>query len=60
VVGQMAAQLTSRLEIRNGVLYAYVRSAALKAELFQCRQLLVERLNERAGGRVIFDIRLLG
>jgi len=60
VVGQMAAQLTTRLEIRNGILYAYVRSAALKAELFLHRQTLVERLNERAGGRVIYDIRLLG
>ncbi|MBQ4508743.1 MAG: DUF721 domain-containing protein [Paludibacteraceae bacterium] len=60
VVGQMAAQLTTRLEIRNGILYAYVRSAALKAELFLNRQTLVERLNERVGGRVIYDIRLLG
>lgn len=60
VVGEMAAKLTGKLEIRNGVLYAQVRSAALKAELFQCRFELVHRLNERVGGKVIHDIRLLG
>ena len=34
VVGDMAAKLTGKLEIKNGVLYAQVRSAALKSELF--------------------------
>ncbi len=60
VVGPMAEKLTSKLEIRNGVLYAYVRSAALKAQLFEYRFDLVRRLNETVGGKVIHDIRLLG
>ena len=60
VVSPMAAQLTQRLEIKNGVLYAYIHSAALKQQLFECRFDIVKRLNDTAGGHVINDIRLLG
>ena len=60
VVGPMAARLTTRLEIRDGVLYAYIHSAALKNELFIYRFDLVRRLNDAVGGKVIHDIRLLG
>ena len=60
VVSPMAAQLTSRLEIRDGVLYAYIRSAALKAQLFNLRYELVQQLNQTVGATVIHDIRLLG
>ena len=60
VVGQMAASLTKRIEIRNGTLYVYLHSAALKQELFLCRMQLVQRLNDSVGSQVINDIRLLG
>jgi len=60
VVGPMAAELTNRLEVKDRVLMVYLRSAALKSELFQCRFDLVKRLNEAVGGNVISDIRLLG
>lgn len=60
VVSPLAAQLTGKLEIRDGVLYAYVRSAALKAQLFELRFDLVKRLNEAVGATVIHDIRILG
>ena len=56
----MAAEMTTRLEIRQGVLYAYMHSAALKNQLFQCRFQLVKKLNETVGSNVIHDIRLLG
>ena len=60
VVGSMAATLTAGLEVKNGVLYARLRSAALKAELFQCRFEVVNKLNDAVGAKVIRDIRLLG
>lgn len=60
VVSPMAAQLTKRLEIKDGVLYAYIHSAALKAQLFSLRFELVEQLNQAVGAKVIHDIRLLG
>ena len=60
VVGEMAAKLTYKLEVRDGVLYVRLRSAALKAQLFELRHDVVRRLNEAVGITVIHDIRLLG
>lgn len=60
VVGEMGARLTYKLEIRDGVLYVRLRSAALKARLFELRYDVVRRLNEKVGTTVIHDIRLLG
>lgn len=60
VVGEMAAKLTYKLEVRDGVLYVRLRSAALKAQLFELRHDVVRRLNEAVGTTVIHDIRLLG
>ncbi len=59
-VGEMAARLTYKLEIRDGVLFVRLRSAALKAQLFELRHDVVHRLNEKIGTTVIYDIRLLG
>lgn len=60
VMGSLVAQLTSRVEIRDGVLFVWLRSAALKAQLFECRFEVVAKLNDAVGGKVIRDIRLLG
>lgn len=60
VVGATAARLTTKVEIRNGILYAYVQSAALKMELFNCRFQLLQKLNDIVGSAVIRDIRILG
>ena len=60
VVGEMASRLTYKLEIRDGVLYVRLRSAALKAHLFELRYEVVKKLNEKVGTTVIHDIRLLG
>jgi len=59
VMGPQVARLTSALEIRDGVLYVHIRSAALRSELFQCRFQLVQRLNDAVHAQVIRDIRLL-
>lgn len=60
VVGDMAARLTYKLEVRDGVLFVRLRSASLKAQLFELRHDVVRRLNEAVGIAVIHDIRLLG
>ena len=60
VLGPTVAQLTGTIEIRNGVLYVQIRSAALKSQLFDIRHDLVRKLNEAAGANVLKDIRLLG
>ena len=59
-MGEQVARLTTKVEIRNGILYVTLRSAALRAQLFECRSEVVKRLNQTTGGEVIHDIRFLG
>lgn len=60
VIGATAARYTRDPEIRDGVLYVKVTSAALRQELFNCRFRLVEKLHQAIGATdVIRDIRLL-
>ncbi len=60
VVGEQAARLSGNMEIRDGVMYVHIHSAALRAQLFECRFELVKKLNETVGGNILRDIRLLG
>ena len=47
-------------EVKDGVLFVRVSSAALKAQLFENRFVLVRKLNEAVGAEVIRDCRILG
>ena len=60
VLGPVVSQLTGRIEVKNGVLLVQIRSAALKAQLFEVRHELVQKLNDAVGAKVLKDIRLLG
>ncbi len=60
VMGSTVARLTSQIEVKEGVLYVHIHSAALKAQLFECRFELVRKLNEAVGGTVLRDVRILG
>lgn len=60
LLGQTVAQFTGNIEVKNGVLYVHIRSAALRSQLFEVRYDLVRKLNEAAGASVLKDIRLLG
>jgi predicted nucleic acid-binding Zn ribbon protein len=60
VMGETIAQLTRSVEVKDGMLFVRVNSAALKAQLFENRFELVRKLNEAAGAEVIKDCRILG
>ena len=60
VMGSVVVGLTQSVEMKDGVLYVRVRSAALKAQLFENRFELVRKLNEAVGANVIKDCRILG
>ena len=60
VLGPSVAQLTGTMEVKNGVLFVHIRSAALRARLFECRHEVVRKLNDAARAHVLKDIRLLG
>lgn len=57
VVGKPIVQYTGERFIKNQTLFVKVLSPALRADLTMGRSLLVKKLNEKAGGQVIFDIK---
>ncbi len=60
LMGDMVARLTRSVELKDGVLRVRLSSAALKAQLFECRRDLVRKLNEHVGCEVVTDVRLMG
>lgn len=56
VVGEYVARVTEDVYIRNGVLYVSFSSAAVRAEIFMRRRLLMDQLNARLRGRVVRNI----
>lgn len=60
VMGETVAKLTRSVEVKNGMLYVKVNSAALKTQLFENRFELVRKLNEAVGAEIIKDCRILG
>lgn len=60
VMGDVVNKLTRSVEVKDGVLYVRVNSAALKAQLFENRFELVRKLNEAVGAQAIRDCRILG
>lgn len=60
VMGETVRKLTRSVEVRDGVLYVHVNSAALKAQLFENRFELVHKLNDAVGAPAIRDCRILG
>ena len=60
VMGDVVTKLTRSVEVRDGVLYVRVNSAALKTQLFENRFELVRKLNEAVGAKAIRDCRILG
>ena len=60
VMGETVRKLTRSVEVRDGVLYVHVNSAALKTQLFENRFELVKKLNDAVGAKAIKDCRILG
>lgn len=60
IMGDTVARLTRSVEVKNGMLIVHISSAALKAQLFECRFELVKKINDAVGGNAIRDVRILG
>jgi hypothetical protein len=56
----MVANLTGDIEMKNGVLFVHIHSAALRQQLFECRYDVIKKLNEAIQTNFVKDIRLLG
>lgn len=57
VAGNMVAEHTQDLKIRNQTLYVHINNPALRANLSMMRGELVKKLNEQVSSQVIAAIR---
>ena len=60
VMGDVVNKLTRSVEVKDGVLYVRVNSAALKAQLFENRFELIRKMNAALGADFLRDCRILG
>lgn len=56
IVGKAIASRTSKIYIKDHVLYVHLTSSVVRNELLMLKQTLKEKLNEKAGLEVIKDI----
>ena len=56
IVGEAISSRTSKIYIRDHVLYINLNSSVVRNELLMLRQELIEKLNQKAGTEVIRDI----
>ena len=56
LMGKTVANRTSQIYIRDRVLYLRITSPVLKSELLMMRQVIIDKLNENAGQKLIEQI----
>jgi len=56
VLGNNIAKATSKLFIKNRVLFVYLKSAIVRNELMMLKSGIIKSLNEKAGESIIDDI----
>jgi predicted nucleic acid-binding Zn ribbon protein len=56
IVGKAISSRTSKIYIKDHVLYVHLNSSVVRNELLMLRQALKEKLNEKAGSEVVKDI----
>lgn len=56
IVGKAISSRTTKIYIRDSVLYVHLNSSVVRNELLMLRQALKDKLNEKAGSEVVKDI----
>jgi predicted nucleic acid-binding Zn ribbon protein len=56
IVGKAISSRTTKIYIKDHVLYVHLSSSVVRNELLMLREALKERLNKKAGSEVIKDI----
>jgi hypothetical protein len=56
MVGKAISSRTSRIYIKEGILYVFLKSSIVRNELMMIREALREKLNQKAGSEVIKEI----
>ena len=56
IVGKAISSRTTKIFIKNSVLHVHLNSSVVRNELFMLREVIREKLNQKAGSEVIKDI----
>jgi predicted nucleic acid-binding Zn ribbon protein len=56
IVGKAISSRTSKIYIKDHILYVHLNSSVVRNELLMLRETLREKLNEKAGSEVVKDI----
>lgn len=56
IVGKAISSRTTRIYIRDHILYVHLNSSVVRNELLMLRETLRQKLNEKAGSEVIREI----
>jgi predicted nucleic acid-binding Zn ribbon protein len=56
MVGKAISSKTKKVYIKEGVLYVHLSSSVVRNELLMLREVLRDKLNEKAGSEVVKDI----
>ena len=56
IVGKAISSMTSKVYIKDHILYVHLNSSVVRNELMMLREALKEKLNNRAGSEVIKEI----
>jgi hypothetical protein len=56
MMGTAVAHRTKEIKIKNGTLYLKMDSSVMRDELAHGKQVIIERVNEKAGFRMINDV----
>lgn len=56
MMGKAVAFRTTKLSIRNKTLYIELNSSVMRDELVHGKQIIIERVNQQAGFRIIEDV----
>jgi hypothetical protein len=55
-VGKVISSRTSKIYMKDNILYVHLNSSVVRNELLMLRQSLIEKLNQKAGYVVVKDI----
>ncbi|NVK63890.1 MAG: DUF721 domain-containing protein [Flavobacteriales bacterium] len=56
MMGTAVAHRTKEIKIRNGTLYLKMDSSVMRDELSHGKQVIIQRVNEKAGFQIINDV----
>jgi len=56
IVGKAIARHTSGVYIKDSVLFVHLDSAVVRNELLMIRELIIERINEKAGEEIVKSV----